>query len=229
MHVNNETGVVQPIDEIADGLNEHSAFFHVDAAQGFGKDIAPLKNRRIDLISVSGHKVFAPKGIGALITRYRNYDRLPLQPLMYGGGQESGLRPGTLPVHLIAGLGLASELALTQVGKRSAKCSSFKEKLLDELSVLNPTINGDLDNSLPNTINLSFNGIDSEALMLALKHEIAISNGSACTSRLYTPSHVLKAMRLQPNMVASAVRLSWCHLTVQPDWKKISAIIQSLM
>jgi cysteine desulfurase len=227
--VNNETGVIQPIAEIAEGLKDHSAFFHVDAAQGFGKDIRPLQNPRIDLLSISGHKIFAPKGIGALVTRYRGYNRLPIRPLMFGGGQESGLRPGTLPVHLIAGLGLASELAVTQVRERSARCAAFKERLLDELLPLNPIINGDLDNSLPNTINLSFKGIDSEALMLALKQEIAISNGSACTSRLYKPSHVLNAMGLEQNVVESAVRLSWCHQTVQPDWKRIRETIRSLV
>ena len=112
MAVNNETGVIQPIDEIAAALADHDAFFHVDGAQAYGKLIAPLRNPRIDLLAFSGHKIGAPKGIGALVTRRRGYKRPPLTPLMYGGGQERGLRPGTLPVALIAGLGLASSIAL---------------------------------------------------------------------------------------------------------------------
>jgi cysteine desulfurase len=229
MHVNNETGVLQPIVEIAEGLTDHSAFFHVDAAQGFGKEIEPLRNQRIDLMSVSGHKVFSPKGIGALITRYRGYNRLPLRPLTYGGGQEAGLRPGTLPVHLIAGLGLASELALIHSSERSAMCATFKERLLTELLPLNPIINGDVGYSLSNTVNLSFRGVDSEALMLAVKQEIAISNGSACTSRLYQPSHVLNAMGLDSELIQGAIRLSWCHRTPQPDWSQIRTEIKALI
>jgi len=111
MHVNNETGVIQPISEIAELLESHDTIFHVDAAQGFGKEIDTLKNKRIDLMSISAHKVYGPKGIGALLTRKRDYDRLPLKPLMFGGGQEKKLRPGALPVHLIVGFGLAAELA----------------------------------------------------------------------------------------------------------------------
>jgi len=108
MHVNNETGVIQPVDEIASGMANHLAFLHVDAAQSFGKIAVTLKNQRIDLISVSGHKIYAPKGIGALITRRRGYEKVPLKPLMFGGGQERGIRPGTLPVALIAALGEAA-------------------------------------------------------------------------------------------------------------------------
>ncbi len=229
MHVNNETGVLQPITEVVEILHGHSAFFHVDAAQGFGKDIPSLQNRRIDLISISGHKIYAPKGIGALVARRRGYDRLPLQPLMFGGGQEQGLRPGTLPVHLAAGLGLASELAMQNHIQREAKCRLFKERLLGEFLPLDPVINGDLEMSLPNVVNLSFPGIDSEALMVAVKTEIAISNGSACTSQRYKPSHVLKAMGLDDTLIQSAVRVSWCHFTEEPDWPKVTRIIKSLL
>ncbi len=229
MHVNNETGVLQPIAELAEILDGHSAFFHVDAAQGFGKDILSLQSRRIDLISISGHKIYAPKGIGALVARRRGYDRLPLQPLMFGGGQEQGLRPGTLPVHLAVGLGLASELAVQNHIQRQATCRSFKERLLSEFLRLCPVINGDLEMSLPNVLNVSFVGIDSEALMLALKNEIAISNGSACTAHTYKPSHVLKAMGLDDCLIQGAVRISWCHLTEEPDWPKVTQIIDSLI
>ena len=117
MHVNNETGVIQPINDIAHLLNGHSAIFHVDAAQGFGKDIERLQNQRIDLLSASAHKLYAPKGIGALIARNHNSVRRKLSPLFVGGGQERGLRPGTLPVHLIAGFGSACELALSNLAE----------------------------------------------------------------------------------------------------------------
>ena len=128
MHVNNETCVIQPLDGIAKALGKHEAFFHVDAAQGFGKRIEDLQNRRIDLISVSGHKIYAPKGIGALVMRRRGYERLPVKPLAFGGGQERGLRPGTLPVALIVALGKAAELALRDNQKRNTRCAGIKGK-----------------------------------------------------------------------------------------------------
>lgn len=111
MHVNNETGIIQPLADIAQALAKHEAYFHVDAAQGFGKRLPDLQTARIDLISVSGHKLYAPKGIGSLILRRRGYDRPPLKPLVFGGDQERGLRPGTLPVALIVALGKAAEIA----------------------------------------------------------------------------------------------------------------------
>lgn len=229
MHVNNETGIVQPIGEIANILAGHSAYFHVDAAQGFGKKIEDLQNERIDLMSISGHKVYAPKGIGAIITRRRGYNRVPLQPLTYGGGQEWGIRPGTLPVSLIAGLGLAAELALQNSAKRDEVCRAFRKRALEALLPLEPIFNGDPERSVPHTLNISFPGIDSEALMVALKDEIAISNGSACTSHRYEPSHVLLAMNAQENIIQSALRISWCHMTDEPDWSRVVNKISSLL
>ena len=125
MTANNETGARQPIGEIALALADHTAFFHTDAAQSFGKDLELLRNPRIDLVSVSAHKIYGPKGIGALITRRRGYEKPPLMPLMHGGGQERGLRPGTLPVALIAGLGKAAELAATRRDQRRERCISI--------------------------------------------------------------------------------------------------------
>lgn len=228
MHVNNETGVIQPIQKIAGIIKDHPVFFHVDAAQGFGKDIEALQNRRIDSISVSSHKIYGPKGIGALIARKRGFERIPLSPLMFGGGQERGLRPGTLPVHLIVGLGLAAELALNEGGKRNATCREFRDKLLKAVEPLKPTINADLDHTLPNALNLSFPGLDSEAVIVALKDLIAISNGSACTSQSYEPSHVLKAMGLSDETVRGAIRISWCHMTDHPDWEEVVRRIKKL-
>ncbi len=128
MQANNETGVRQPIEAVAEELKAHPAYFHVDAAQGFGKDLAPLRNPRIDLISLSGHKLYAPKGVGALVARRRGYERAPLQPLLVGGGQERGLRPGTLPVALIAALGEAAELAVRDHDARIEKCKSIRAR-----------------------------------------------------------------------------------------------------
>jgi cysteine desulfurase len=127
MHVNNETGIVQPLDEIANALGKHEAYFHVDGAQGFGKCRAELQNPRIDLISISGHKVYAPKGVGALVTRRRGYSRPPLTPLTFGGGQERGLRPGTQPVALIVALGRAAELAVRDHDERTKRCQRTPE------------------------------------------------------------------------------------------------------
>lgn len=229
MHINNETGVRQPIGEIAGLLASHSAYFHVDAAQGFGKEIAVLQNERIDLISISGHKIYAPKGVGALITRRRGSDRIGLAPLMFGGGQERGLRPGTLPVHLIVGFGLASEIAFSECEVRTQKNRLFRERLLEALGPLAPVFNGDPEMTTANTLNLSFPGIDSEALMVALKNEIAISNGSACTSQRYEPSHVLAAMGVHSEITRGAIRISWCHLSETPDWASVAAKIKRLL
>jgi cysteine desulfurase len=228
MQVNNETGVIQPIDEIAAGLEGHDAYFHVDAAQGFGKEIAALRHPRIDLVSISGHKLFAPKGIGVLITRRRAGERPPLAPLMFGGGQERGLRPGTLPVHLIVGLGRAAELALAEIESRNDTNRRFRERALAALGSLDPVLTGDPDRTVPHILNLALPGIDADEAMEALADTIAISNGSACTSQSLTCSHVLGAMGLDPARAASALRLSWCHLTPEPDWSRVVEILRSL-
>lgn len=221
MAANNETGVIQPLAEIAQILADHKAYFHVDGAQAYGKLIEQLRLARIDLLSISGHKVYAPKGVGALVTRRRGYSRVPLEPIMYGGGQERGLRPGTLPVALIAGIGLASEIALQEHESRAADCAAFKSELLQALAPLDVAFNGDPDRTVPHTVNFSVPGIDSEAAIVALKDVIAISNGSACTSQSYEPSHVLASMGMPDERTAGALRLSWSHLTPPVDWRQI--------
>jgi len=228
MHVNNETGVIQPIDEIAKVLAKHEAFFHVDAAQGFGKRIADLQNSRIDLISISGHKIYAPKGIGALVMRRRGYECPPLTPLAFGGGQERGLRPGTLPVALIVAIGKAAELALRDGEKRAARCAAIRQEALATFAKIGGVPTGDPAKSVASTLNIAFPGLDSEAVMLALKEVVAISNGSACTSQNYTVSHVLTAMGLSEDHVKGAVRFSWCHLTPKVDWKAVVAAIKRI-
>ncbi len=229
MHANNETGILQPITKIAEQLQEHKAYFHVDAAQAYGKDIPTLRNQRIDMISASAHKIYGPKGIGTLIIRRRGYEKIPLTPLMYGGGQERGLKPGTLPVPLIVGFGIASQLALKNHKQRNQSCKQFKQKLITALTPLNPTIHGNLQHSLANCINFSIKGIDSEAAILALKGIIAISNGSACTSSNYSSSHVLQAMQLSEPQIQGALRISWCHLTPSINWQPIIEHLNQLI
>ncbi|MEH1031941.1 cysteine desulfurase DndA [Micromonospora profundi] len=233
MHANNETGVLQPLTEAIDALADHDAYLHVDAAQTFGKELDPLRLHRIDLISISGHKIFAPKGVGALVMRRRRFARPPLKALQHGGGQERGLRPGTLPVALIAGLGTAASLAVSDHQRRRQACEQFRAKLWHLLTKHDSEINGDSSHSLISTLNASIPGkaggyLDSEAVMVALKPYLAISNGSACTSTNYTPSHVLQAMGLPAERIQGALRFSWCHLTPEPDWAGIGAALSGL-
>ena len=221
MQVNNETGVRQPIDEIAGRLADLPVFLHVDAAQGFGKELRPLAHPRIDLISISGHKIYGPKGIGALVVRRRGFELPPLSPLMYGGGQELGLRPGTLPVHLIVGLGKAAELAHTEHAARIEQCKEYRRQLLQGLSPLAPRLHGDPARMLPHVVNLSFPSLDAEQTIGALRDFVAISDGAACTSTCATASHVLTAMGLPCEQVEGAVRFSWSHNSELPDLHRI--------
>jgi cysteine desulfurase len=229
MQVNNETGIAQPIEGIAEILADHSAFFHTDAAQGFGKSLDQLRHPRIDLMSISGHKIFAPKGIGALVVRRRGYQRPHLQPLMFGGGQERGLRPGTLPVGLIAALGLAAEIAVRDAQQRRERCRQIRQAALNALWVLQPKLTGDQSLVMDHVLNLAFPGLDSEALIVALKDLVAISNGSACTSSSYTPSHVLMAMGMTEEEANSCIRISWCHVTPDVDWHEIAKSIKQYL
>lgn len=228
MHVNNETGVVQPIEQIAQWLVDHPAWFHVDAAQGFGKEIFAPRSPRIDLLSISGHKMHAPKGVGALVARRRNGERPPLTPLLFGGGQERGLRPGTLPVHLIAGLGLAAELASTEATVRRQANIAFRNRALAALAPLNPVPTGDQDRVVPHILNAWFPGIDAEQGMEALQDVVAISNGSACTSQSLVCSHVLGAMGIGGQRAQGCLRWSWCHMTPEPDWERVVGILKRL-
>lgn len=209
MHVNNETGIIQPLEEIAEGLDGSEVYFHTDAAQGYGKDLPPLKNQRIDMISISGHKIGAPKGVGALILRRRNYKRAPLKPLMFGGGQERGLRPGTVPVQLVAGLGEAAALAVSRNVPWQSQCDHQCQELRDWLGDLPVTPVGDQARRLPSVISLSFGDRDSEATLLAWRADVAASNGAACTSSSYTVSHVLSAMGCTEQEGLCSIRFSW--------------------
>jgi cysteine desulfurase len=229
MQANNETGIRQPLAEICEVLKDHPSYLHTDAAQGFGKDLEVLRNPRIDLISVSGHKIYGPKGIGALILRRRGYERPPVKSLFYGGGQERGIRPGTLPVALIVALGKAAEVAIRDQSKRAKQCETFREEALKALEPLAPALTGDQEFVMNHVMNVSFGDLDSEALMVGLKDLVAISNGSACTSSSYTPSHVLKAMGMSDDEANCCIRMSWCHLTPEVDWDAVVTRIKAML
>lgn len=229
MQANNETGVRQPLDAVAEVLKGHPAYLHTDAAQGFGKDLDALRNQRVDLISISGHKIFAPKGIGALVMRRRGYERPPLTPLVFGGGQERGLRPGTLPVALVAALGAAAEIAVRDNEKRKLACKRIRDQMLSAFGALGPRLVGGQSLVMDHVVNLAFLGLDSEALIVALKDLIAISNGSACTSNSYSPSHVVKAMGMSDDEANQCVRISWCHMTPEVAWDSVAERIRALL
>jgi cysteine desulfurase len=218
MHVNNETGIIQPIAEIAEALASTQTLFHVDAAQGFGKDIQTLRHPAIDLISISGHKIYGPKGIGALIIKEQSKKERRLKPIMVGGGQEGGLRPGTLAVPLIAGLGKAAELAVEENSSRIERNRSMYSQIHDAALRAGATINGDPAQNIGNVINVSFPGVDSESVMVLFQDRVAISNGAACSSSSYSYSHVLQAMHLPEEIVNSALRISWYHDSESIDW-----------
>jgi len=228
MHVNNETGAVQPVAELARLLRDTPTYLHVDAAQGFAKLPDDL-TAPIDMVSISGHKIGAPKGVGALLIRRRGWDTLPLQPLMFGGGQERKLRPGTLPVPLIAGLAKAEEVFRKGHANWLAQAQEIRDQLLAALGSTRHHINGDPEHTVPHILNVSFDGVNAEALIVRLKDVAAVATGSACTSASYTPSHVLIAMGLPENIASNGLRLSWFPSQVDDfDAKGFAAEVQAL-
>lgn len=229
MHVNNETGVIQPLAEIAEAMIDHPAFLHVDAAQGFGKELELLRSPRIDLMSVSGHKIYGPQGVGALITRKRHgTDRPPLRSLMFGGGQERGIRPGTVSVPLTVALGEAARLASVENSSRTSAATVMANALVEFVERAGGVVNGDRSRAIPQIVNASFRGLDSEAFIVATKLQVAISNGAACSSHAYERSHVLEAMRLESWRVSGAVRFSFGPSSQAPDWERLAQIIESV-
>ena len=226
MHVNNETGIKQPIADIAEQLG-NDVYLHVDGAQGFGKDLETLQNKRIDLISISGHKIYGPKGVGALVARRRGINPIPLTPLMFGGGQELGLRPGTLAVPLIAGLGIAAKLAISEYTERLNTVSRIENQVIEMIEKCGGVVNGDRRFGLPYIVSASITGLDSEAFMVAAKDTIALSNGAACASSTYTTSHVLEAMGLPEDRLRYTVRLSWSHLSGPPPTDELARIVNN--
>lgn len=210
MHVNSETGIIQPIREIGDALFDSPVYFHVDATQSFGKLNEELRQVKYDMLSVTAHKLGGPQGIGALVLRRDSrYQRPPVKPLMYGGQQERSFRPGTTPVALVAGFALAAQLCDNEADQRIKTCKKIKAQFFDEIEGLDYAINGAPQFCLPTTVNISFSGVDAEGLFLALKDEYAFSNGSACNSGSHRPSYVLSEMGLSEQRINEAIRISW--------------------
>ena len=230
MHVNNETGIIQPIKEIGDALYNMEVLFHVDATQSFGKLVEELQQVKYDMLSMSAHKIAGPQGIGALILKKRRYKLPPVKAIMYGGQQEHGIRPGTLPVALIAGLGQACSFAEKEYRENRLKCIEIKKKIISllEKSGLEYKINGSQEYAMFNTLNICFEGVSSEALMLSSKEYCGISNGSACNSKSYNPSYVLEAMGIPEKQIENSVRISWGHdISIKKVEKSFQSMIES--
>lgn len=222
MHANNETGVIQPVKELGEVLAEKDILFHTDATQTCGKLVPELREIKYNMLSLSAHKLSGPQGVGALILKKKRYKLPPVKAIMYGGQQEHGIRPGTTPVALTAGLGKACELAGLEYQDNYSALVAIKEIVLDliEKSGIEYRINGNQDFCMPNTINVSFRGVESEALMLSSKQYCGISNGSACTSHDYSPSYVLTAMGLDSDRISEAIRISWGAKTDKNEIKR---------
>jgi cysteine desulfurase len=227
MHTNNETGVMQPIAEVAAGVAEAGVLLHVDAAQGAGKFGIHLDQIPIDLLSLSAHKFHGPKGIGCLVVRDRR--RLRLHPLMQGGSQEFGLRPGTQATHQI--VGLSSALTRTSARRECdlAHVAALKRRFLQRL-IEGPAfrVNGDPSHASPYILNLSFEGVSSDALINQLDGEIAIGSGSACSSGAIEPSHVLRAMGIEGEALYGAVRISFSRDHTEEEIDAAAGIRQAV-
>lgn len=216
MHVNNETGVIQDIDLIAQALKDKDLFFHVDAAQSAGKIKIDLAKTPIDLLSVSAHKFYGPKGIGCLYIRNRKQTNLT--PLLHGGGQEFGLRPGTLPTHQIVGMASAFRIAHELMLEDYQHSTRLERILAVQLAQLEGVhFNGDQEHKLPHIVNVSFDRVGSDSLIIALRDELAIASGSACNSGAIEASHVLRAMGIEGDRLYGAVRISFGRYTTEAD------------
>ncbi|QTE70309.1 aminotransferase class V-fold PLP-dependent enzyme [Clostridiales bacterium FE2011] len=226
MHVNNETGVIQPVLEIGEALKNTETYFHVDAAQSFGKLNDDLRKLSYDMLSITAHKIHGPQGIGAVVMKRKNYKRPPVRPMLYGGQQEYGFRPGTTPVAMVAALAKAAEIMDKEYPGMTLGLCAEKERLLKSFEGLVYQINGDPDYTLPNILNISFDGVDSESVFVALKEYYAISSGSACTSGSYDPSYVLVAMGLEPKRISEALRISWWDKKI--DIKPLIEYVKSM-
>jgi cysteine desulfurase len=227
MLANNETGALFPIDEIGALVKERGALFHVDAVQAVGKYLLNVKQSPVDFLSLSAHKLYGPKGVGALYVRQGT----PFQPFLMGGGQERGRRAGTENVAGIVGLGAACELALSDLPKEIERLkklrASFEETLCSQFHAV---VNGDLTRRLPTTSNLRFPGMDAEAFMMALDQRgVCVSSGSACMSGSPEPSHVLKAMGLTDEEANSSLRFSFGRFTTEHDIQDVVKIIRETL
>ncbi|MDB2505707.1 IscS subfamily cysteine desulfurase [Gammaproteobacteria bacterium] len=215
MHVNNEIGVINDIEAIGKVTREHGVIFHVDAAQSTGKLRIDMETMQVDLMSVTAHKTYGPKGIGALYVRRK--PRIRLEPQMHGGGHERGMRSGTLATHQIVGMGEAFHLAMVEMDADNARILKLRNRLLEGLQDMEEVyVNGDLDHRVAANLNISFNFVEGESLMMALRN-LAVSSGSACTSASLEPSYVLRAIGLNDELAHSSLRMTIGRFTTEEE------------
>ena len=225
MWVNNEIGVIQDIPTIGKICREHKIIFHVDAAQACGKTPVDVEAANVDLLSMSAHKVYGPKGIGALYVRRK--PRVRLEAQMHGGGHERGFRSGTLPTHQIVGMGEAFRLAREELAKDTEHALKLRQIFLDGIKDIEEVyINGDLVHRVPTNLNISFNYVEGESLIMAVK-EIAVSSGSACTSASLEPSYVLRALGRNDELAHSSLRITFGRMTTEEDVRFAAQLIKS--
>ena len=215
MHVNNEIGVIQDIKAIGEITRERKIMFHVDAAQSAGKVPIDMDDLKVDLMSFSAHKIYGPKGIGALYVSRK--PRVRLEAQMHGGGHERGMRSGTLATHQIVGMGEAFRLAKEEMAADNERIRMLRDRLLQGLEHIEETyVNGDLEQRIPHNLNISFNFVEGESLIMALK-ELAVSSGSACTSASLEPSYVLRALGRNDELAHSSIRFSLGRFTTEEE------------
>ncbi|MDO4681697.1 MAG: IscS subfamily cysteine desulfurase [Lautropia sp.] len=215
MFVNNEIGVIQDIAAIGEMLRERKILFHVDAAQATGKVEIDLQKLKVDLMSFSAHKTYGPKGVGALFVRRK--PRVRIEAQMHGGGHERGMRSGTLPTHQIVGMGEAFRLARLEMGKDNEHARRLRDRLLKGLSEIEETyVNGSMEHRVAQNLNVSFNYVEGESLIMAVK-QIAVSSGSACTSASLEPSYVLRALGRNDELAHSSIRFSIGRFTTEEE------------
>jgi cysteine desulfurase len=217
MAVNNEIGVIQPLAEIGKICREKGVFFHTDAAQAIGKIHIDVNLMNIDLLSISGHKMYGPKGIGALYIRRK--PRVKLLPQIHGGGQERGLRSGTLATPLCVGLGKACDIIEKEIDKDIQHAKELQKMFLDGLngSLEKIYLNGDLEQRVANNLNISFAGVEGESLLLGINNKIAVSSGSACTSSSLEGSYVLRALGVEEDLAHTSIRIGFGRFTTKED------------
>ena len=227
MHINNELGTLNDLAAIGSITREAGAFFHVDAAQSTGKVDIDLSTLPVDLMSFSAHKTYGPKGMGALFVRRK--PRVRIEALIHGGGHERGMRSGTLAPHQIVGMGEAFRIAKEEMQKDNEKVKAFHTKFLKEaMKIEHAYINGDVDNKVPNILNISFNFVEGESLIMGLK-DIAVSSGSACTSASLEPSYVLRALGRKDELAHSSIRFSFGRFTKDEDIDKTLSILHNVV
>lgn len=216
MAVNNEIGVIQPLKEIGAICRKHGVFFHTDAAQAFGKIPLDVEEMNIDLMSISAHKIYGPKGIGALYVRRR--PRVRLKPLINGGGQERGMRSGTLATPLVVGFGEAAAIAKRDMQKDHDHVKKLSDKFYNAVvaSIPDVFLNGDKEHRIPGNLNLSFAYIEGESMIMAIK-DLAVSSGSACTSASLEPSYVLRALGLEDELAHTSIRFGIGRFTTEEE------------